>query len=147
MEGRQPGSTKTCGLAVAEFHLAVGVPPRFCDAQGMVHAIRYHEFLEDAFVAWLASRHLSYEELLRRDLDLVIGTSTIRHRAPARLGDKLEVTCDAAGSSASTVTVDFTIARCREILAEARTTYIAVCGGRTAPLPVELSVSNGAGPD
>jgi acyl-CoA thioester hydrolase len=130
-----------------EFHLTVVVPPRFCDAQGMVHAIRYHEFLEDAFVAWLASRHLAYEDLLRRDLDLVIGTSTIRYRAPARLGDELDVTCDASGSSASTVTVEFTIARSTAILAEARITYIAVCRGNSAPLPVELSASDDAAPD
>jgi acyl-CoA thioesterase FadM len=31
----------------------VRVPPRHCDAQGMMHASRPHEYVEDAFLAWL----------------------------------------------------------------------------------------------
>ena len=116
------------------------VPPRFCDAQEMVHASRYHEFLEDAFLQWLADAGLPYDELRARGCDLVIGTSSIRYHRPARLGDRLTIRSRATSSTTSTVTVDFSVAREDTILAEAAVTYIAVVDGASAPLPSKLVV-------
>jgi YbgC/YbaW family acyl-CoA thioester hydrolase len=117
----------------------VHVAPRFCDTQGMVHASRYHEFLEDAFLQWLHDSGLPYDVLRASGLDLVIGTAEIRYRAPGRLGDLLRVTSRAARSTASTVTVDFTVARDQLVLAEASITYIAVRDQKSVPLPSELA--------
>jgi len=33
--------------------LPVRIPPRHCDAQGMMPAARPHDYFEDAFLAWL----------------------------------------------------------------------------------------------
>jgi YbgC/YbaW family acyl-CoA thioester hydrolase len=104
----------------------------------MVHASRYHDFLEDAFLQWLKDNGMPYASLRERGLDLVMGTTTIRYLLPGRLGDNLEVRARPAGSTTSTVTVGFTIARDSSVLAEGATTYIAVRAGRSAPLPDEL---------
>ena len=32
------------------------VRPRHCDAQAMMHATRYYEYFEDAFLDWLGAR-------------------------------------------------------------------------------------------
>jgi YbgC/YbaW family acyl-CoA thioester hydrolase len=120
--------------------IEVHVAPRFCDTQGMVHASRYHEFLEDAFLQWLHDSRFPYGALRADGLDLVVGTANIRYRAPGRLGDLLRVTSRGARSTASTVTVDFTVAREELVLAEASITYVAVRDQRSAPLPSELAV-------
>jgi YbgC/YbaW family acyl-CoA thioester hydrolase len=118
--------------------LDVVVPPRYCDAQGMVHASRYHEFLEDAFLRWLVDVVLPYDDLRRRGGDLVVGTSTIRYHRPARLGDRLTIRSEATNCTTSTETVAFAVNRDNSSLAEASITYIAVHAGESAPLPSEL---------
>jgi acyl-CoA thioesterase FadM len=40
-------------VTVAPFVMEHQVRPRHCDAQAMVHAARYHDFYEDAFLGWL----------------------------------------------------------------------------------------------
>ncbi|WP_425413432.1 hotdog domain-containing protein [Nonomuraea maritima] len=52
----------------------------------MVHAVRYYEFFEDAFLDWLGERG-GYDRLRREGADLVIRASGCEHHAPARLGD------------------------------------------------------------
>jgi hypothetical protein len=45
------------------------VPPRYCDAQGMVHAVRYYELFEEAFLSWLehaCGGYLALQFLLHR---------------------------------------------------------------------------------
>lgn len=67
-----------------------------------------------------------------------MGTTTIRYLQPARLGNLLEVRAQLDGSTSSTVTVGFTIARASSVLTEAATTYIAVKDAKSAQLPKEL---------
>jgi YbgC/YbaW family acyl-CoA thioester hydrolase len=111
----------------------------------MVHASRYHEFLEDAFLQWLVDSGLPYDDLRRRGDDLVVGTSTIRYHRPARLGERLTIRSEAASCTASTVTVGFAVIRDGSSLADASITYVAVHGGESAPLPPELVVRPGTG--
>jgi YbgC/YbaW family acyl-CoA thioester hydrolase len=116
------------------------VPPRLCDAQGMVHAARYLEVVEDAFLDWLDAIGYPYSDLVGSGIDLVIGRSTIRHLGPARLGDVLHVTVEHLGSNRSTATIRFTISRGeRGPVAVAEVTYVAVQHGSAAPLPAALS--------
>ena len=122
----------------APSRLDVCVPPRFCDAQGMAHAIRYHEWIEDAFIHWLRHRRLPYDELRRSGVDLVIGTSTMRYRSPARLGDQLSIMATTTGHTRSTITVQFLISRGDDLLAEADVTYICVSDGRATAVPPQL---------
>jgi len=41
--------------------LPVRIPPRHCDAQGMMPAARPHDYFEDAFLAWLDRECGGYE--------------------------------------------------------------------------------------
>src|SRR4051812_12750551 len=116
----------------------VRIPPRFCDAQGMVHASRYPELVEDAFLGWLDDNDLPYDRLRTRGIDLVIGRLEIDYRTPARLGDSLTVTTGALTSTRSTVRVGFVIERHGTLVAEAAVIYIAVQDGTSTPLPDEL---------
>jgi acyl-CoA thioester hydrolase len=115
------------------------VPPRLCDAQGMVHAARYHEVLEDAFLNWLDAIGHSYSDLRDAGTDLVIGTSTIRYCTPARLGDTLSVMAEPVRSTRSTVTIRFAITLAEsQPVADADVTYIAVRDGAAIRLPPML---------
>jgi len=104
----------------------------------MVHAIRYPEFIEDAFLAWLDDNHLPYSDLQARQLDLVIGHLEIRYRSPARLGEEIKVTTNASRWTKSTLRVEFDIGRDDAVLAEGSVTYITVRDGKSTPLPEEL---------
>ena len=56
------------GRAAGPVHVArLRVRPRFCDAQGMVHAGRYYEFFEDAFIGWLDERSAGRRPSSSRD--------------------------------------------------------------------------------
>jgi YbgC/YbaW family acyl-CoA thioester hydrolase len=110
----------------------------------MVHASRYQDFLEDAFLHWLEAIGLPYRSVMATGLHLAIGTTTIQYRQPAHLGDRLSVTTRGAQSTTSTVTVEFTVVRDDGVLiAEAAITYIAVRASKSVPLPPELSLPGG----
>jgi YbgC/YbaW family acyl-CoA thioester hydrolase len=117
----------------------VRVAPRHCDAQEMVYAGRYHDFVEDAFLQWLDDQDMPYDRLRAESLDLVIGTAVYRYHQPARLGDRLVISADASRSSRSTVTVDFSVQCNGDALAAVEVTYICVRSGVAAELPPALA--------
>lgn len=43
------------------------VPPRHCDAQGIMHASRYYEYFEDAFLDWLDTFAAGWQPARNRD--------------------------------------------------------------------------------
>jgi acyl-CoA thioesterase FadM len=62
----------------------VRVPPRHCDAQGMMHASRPHEYVEDAFLAWLDGACGGYPALRAAGYDFVIVETRCSYLRPAR---------------------------------------------------------------
>ncbi|AQZ64595.1 4-hydroxybenzoyl-CoA thioesterase family active site [[Actinomadura] parvosata subsp. kistnae] len=113
------------------------VRPRHCDPQAMVHASRYYEYFEDAFLDWLAPRG-GYERLLREGADLVVKVSGCEHHAPARLGDVLAVESAPARIGSTSLTMTFTMRRGQELVAVGTVTYVCVRDGRPSPLPAML---------
>jgi acyl-CoA thioester hydrolase len=112
------------------------VRPRHCDAQAMVHASRYYEFFEDAFLDWLDEHAGGYRRLRRQDrIDFVIVESGCEYRQPARLDDELTVESRTERFGRTSLTVRFTVRRGRDELAIGRATYVAVRDGAPAPLP------------
>jgi YbgC/YbaW family acyl-CoA thioester hydrolase len=83
----------------------VRVPPRHCDAQGMMHASRPYEYVEDAFLAWLDDACGGYRALRAAGYDFVIVETRCSYLRPARLDDVLtiEVRPVSRGRSAFTV--------------------------------------------
>ncbi|MEV0383875.1 thioesterase family protein [Nonomuraea sp. NPDC050643] len=115
------------------------VRPRHCDAQAMMHAARYYEYFEDAFLDWLGARG-GYDRLRREGADLVVKVSGCEHHAPARLGDVLTVESAPARVGTTSITMTFTVRRrADELVAVGTVTYVCVRDGRAAPLPAMLT--------
>ena len=65
------------------------------DGGGIVYYANYLRFLERARTEWLRSLGHSQQQLLREDgLQFTVVSLQIEYRAPARLDDELEVTCE-----------------------------------------------------
>ncbi|MEO3790266.1 thioesterase family protein [Nonomuraea sp. B10E15] len=114
------------------------VRPRHCDAQAMMHAARYYEFFEDAFLDWLGARG-GYGRLREGGADLVVKASGCEHHSPARLGDVLAVESAPARVGTTSITMTFTMRREGDLVAVGTVTYVCVAGGRAAPLPETLT--------
>ncbi|MFI6732154.1 acyl-CoA thioesterase [Nonomuraea sp. NPDC050451] len=114
------------------------VRPRHCDAQAMMHASRYYEYIEDAFLDWIGARG-GYDRLRREGADLVVKASGCEHHAPARLGDVLAVESAPARLGTTSITMRFTMRRGDELVAVGTVTYVCVRDGHPAPLPTILT--------
>jgi acyl-CoA thioesterase FadM len=119
--------------------LDVRVPPRHCDAQGMMHAARPHEYFEDAFLAWLDRECGGYDSLRAGGDDFVIVQSQCRYIAPARLGDRVDLAVRPVSvGKRSSFTVEVEMARDGQVLVRCSVTYVTVRDGRSAPIPGPL---------
>ena len=125
-------------MSAAAFVVEQQVRPRHCDAQAVVHAGRYHEFCEDAFVGWLEHVGMSYQALRADGVDLVISESRYSYRRPARLDDRLRIAVTGRADSESSLTATFEIGRGEDVLTSAQITYAAVNNGHRCPLPLAL---------
>lgn len=115
------------------------VRPRHCDAQAMVHAARYYEFFEDAYLDWLDEHIGGYAALRALGVDLVIVANGCEYRSSARLDDVLDVVTQPTAVGTSSVTMSFTITRGAEVVAIGRATYVCVAGGKATPLRGRLA--------
>jgi acyl-CoA thioester hydrolase len=115
------------------------VRPRHCDVQGMVHASRYQEFCEDAFLDWLEDFALPYRALRTDGLNLVVSDSRFAYRRPARLDDRLLVAVSVVGVNDSTIRARFDISRDTIAIADIEISYVAVRDGYRCQLPAVLT--------
>lgn len=112
------------------------VRPRHCDAQGMLHASRYYEYFEDAFLDWLDEHTDGYAALRQTGVDLVIVSSSCEHHHGAQLDDLLAVEVRPSGVGRASLSVSFTVRHAdQRTLAVGRTTYVAVAEDTAVPLP------------
>jgi YbgC/YbaW family acyl-CoA thioester hydrolase len=102
----------------------------------MVHAARYYEFFEDAFLDWLDVHAGGYRQLRERTgTDLVIVAGGCEYRAPARLDDDLTIDCRAERVGRTSLTLRCTVRRGDEVLAIGRTTYVCMRAALRPPFP------------
>jgi acyl-CoA thioester hydrolase len=119
--------------------LQVRVPPRHCDSQGMMHAVRPYEYFEDAFLAWLDRECGGYESLRAGGDDFVIVQSQCRYIAPARLGDRIDLSVRPVSvGERSSFTVEIEMARDAQVLTRGSVTYVTVRDGRSSQIPGPL---------
>jgi YbgC/YbaW family acyl-CoA thioester hydrolase len=112
------------------------VRPRHCDAQAVVHAGRYYEFFEDAFLDWLDEHAGGYRGLREQDgVDVVIVASGCEYRLPARLDDELLIETRAEEFGRTSMGMGFTVRRGTDVLAVGRARYVCVRDGAAVPLP------------
>jgi YbgC/YbaW family acyl-CoA thioester hydrolase len=124
----------------------VRVAPRHCDAQGMLHASRYYEYFEDAFLDWLDVHAGGYRALRAAGTDLVIAASGCEHHHPATLDDELDIEVQPVNAGRSSLSVAFTVRRGAVTLAAGHARYVAVSGGAAVPLPQPLRTASQKAP-
>lgn len=122
----------------APFPTQLRVRPRHCDAQGLLHAARFYEYFEEAFLRWLTSVSLPCGRLREDGIDLVIVESGCVHRLPARLDDGLRIADSPSVGSTKALHVRFDVHRHDTLIAEGRSTYLAVSDGHAVDLPERL---------
>jgi len=121
------------------------VRPRHCDAQGMLHAARFYEYFEEAFLRWLSRVGVPYAALRQTGIDLVVVESGCVHHHAARLDDELELTVAPAVASTKALRVTFDVRHDGTPIAEGHSTYVAVADGHATPLPRSLGEAAGRG--
>lgn len=121
----------------------VRVPPRHCDAQGIMHASRYYGYFEDAFLDWLETFAGGYASLRATGIDLVVVASGCEHRRGASLGDLIVIDTRPLQAGRTSMTMLFRIALDGQILAKGRITYVAVREGSPVALPETLRAATG----
>jgi acyl-CoA thioester hydrolase len=123
------------------------IPPRQCDAQGMLHASRPAEHFEDALLAWLDAACGGYGALRDAGVDLVMVASSIQYLAPARLDDEVGVDVVASGRGRSSLQLSFAMTRQGDVLVTATHTYVVVGASGSEPIPAVLERGlDGVGP-
>jgi YbgC/YbaW family acyl-CoA thioester hydrolase len=114
------------------------VRPRHCDAQGIMHASRYYEYFEDAFLDWLQTFAGGYASLRAAGVDLVIAASSCEHHRGPSLGEEIVIETCPVRVGRTSLTMLFRIVLDGETLAQGRTTYVAVREGAPVTLPAAL---------
>lgn len=117
------------------FEARLTVRPRHCDAQGMLHAARYYEYFEEAFLQWLDACGVPYASLRASGIDLVIVENRCAYSQPARLDEILSVAVSASHVGKRAFGVAFDVSNESGEVASGASTYVTVSDGRSAPLP------------
>jgi acyl-CoA thioesterase FadM len=105
----------------------------------MLHASRYYEYFEEAFLQWLPARGLPYAELVAIGVDLVIVESRCTHRRPVRLNETVMITVAPVHVGRRSIGVRLDVSVGPEHAATGHITYVAVRDGRASSLPPELA--------
>ena len=137
--GGEAGGDRATRAVVGE--VTRRVPPRHCDAQGMMHPSRPAEYVEDAFLAWLDAACGGYDALRAAGVDLVVAEVTTRYRAAVRLGDEVTARATAVERRRRSVTVRCDLVRAGEVLVTATTAYVCVGPSGAVPLPPVLEAA------
>ncbi|GAA4627269.1 hypothetical protein GCM10023196_038780 [Actinoallomurus vinaceus] len=114
------------------------VRPRHCDAQGVLHAARYYEYFEDAFLGWLDEHVGGYRALRAAGADLVVVASGCEHRRGPRLDDLVSIEVRPTAAGRTSLSMSFVLQADDDALATGHITYVAVSGGTSVPLPAAL---------
>ncbi|MEV0398606.1 nuclear transport factor 2 family protein [Actinoallomurus sp. NPDC050550] len=123
-------------VPVSVYHARIR--PRHCDAQGVLHATRYYEYFEDAFLGWLDDHVGGYQALRAAGADLVVVASGCEHRRGPQLDDPVSIEVRPTGAGRSSLAVSFVLRRDDDVSARGHITYVAVSDGASVPLPAGL---------
>ena len=108
-----------------------------CDPQGIVFNANYLAYFDHTVSElWRASSLGSWEAMVQRGVDVVVGEANLRFRAPARFDDvlALEVTTEELGTTSTTTRVD--VRRDGELLVECRLRHVFVDRQTWAKTPI-----------
>ena len=83
-------------LAAMSFSLSLKVRDYECDMQGIVNNAIYHHYLEHAPHEYLLSHGLSFAEMTREGIVIVLVRAELDYRKSLQAGDEFQVTVKAA---------------------------------------------------
>jgi YbgC/YbaW family acyl-CoA thioester hydrolase len=136
---RRPCYAGAVRTAEPPFTTQLPVRPRHCDAQGMLHAARFYEYFEEAFLQWLDGIGVPYRGLREGGVDLVIVETGCVHEQPARLDEVLDVEVRPTGRSRRSMTIEFWVRSGQRPIARGRSVYVAVSAAVATDLPPALA--------
>lgn len=145
--GHRPGCSVGPGGNQEGPVLRFQVPPRHCDAQGLMHASRPYEYFEDAFLAWLGRACGGYDAVRAGGVDFVIVESACSYTLPARLGDVIDVDVRPTGAGTSSFRVEIPLTRGADAIAMGTVTYVTVRDGQPSAIPASLRTAMGDVPE
>jgi len=85
---------------------------------------------------WRASALGSWESMVERGIDVVVGEANIRFRAPARFDDEITVSAEVAKFGTTSLTLEMRIHRADELLIEGWLRQVFVDAQTWAKTPI-----------
>jgi acyl-CoA thioester hydrolase len=123
------------------FSIPVRVYYEDTDSGGVVYHSNYLNFMERARTEWL--RSLGFEQdVLLRELGVIFAVSSvgIEFRKPARFNELLSITVSVARRGAASLTLEQTVVRGSEVLAEAEVRVACLDAARFVPIAMPEAV-------
>jgi acyl-CoA thioester hydrolase len=106
------------------------------DAMGYLHHAQYFVYFEQGRTELLRQNGVRYRDMEERGLFYVVGRLECRYRAPARYDDVLSLTTTTEDISPLLVKHAYRVHRGDTLIAEAKSTLVAVGrDGRPTPVP------------
>ena len=93
------------------------------DAQGIVNSANYLSYFEVGRVEWVRATGLSYRELEKRGIGLVVVEANIRYKKAAFFDDVLTLHTSLAELGRATLRFDYTLSRAGEPLVYGHTSH------------------------
>ncbi len=121
--------------------ISLDVRPRYveCDPMGYVHHTAYPVWMEMARTELLRATGVSYAELERRGVFIVVVKLNINYRKPARYDEPLTVCATLTKASGAKIEHDYQVERDGDVLLTASTTLACVdAAGRITRVPDEI---------
>jgi acyl-CoA thioester hydrolase len=107
-----------------------------CDAQSIVFNAHYFAYFDLALTELYREAFGSYQAMLDRGVDLVVGEATARFRAPARFDDLIDIAVTVSRLGTTGITTHYDVMRNGEALVEGELRHVVVSLGTHEKTPI-----------
>jgi acyl-CoA thioester hydrolase len=107
-----------------------------CDAQSIVFNAHYFAYFDLALTELYREAFGSYQAMLDRGVDLVVGEATARFRAPARFDDLIDIAVTVSRLGTTGITTRYDVLRDGEALVEGELRHVVVSLGTHEKTPI-----------
>jgi acyl-CoA thioester hydrolase len=97
-----------------------------CDRQGVVFNANYLAYFDHVITELWRAAFGSYDVMLERGVDIVVGEARVRYRSAARFDDELDISIVVTRVGETSLTSVYEVMRDGELLAEGETRHIFV---------------------
>jgi acyl-CoA thioester hydrolase len=117
-----------------------------CDAQSVVFNAHYFAYFDMALTELWRAAIGSYEVMLERGVDLVVGEATAKFFAPARFDDELIAEVSVSRLGTTGITTRYDLRRDGELLVEGTIRHVVVDLGTQDKTPIPEWLRDGLAP-